>query len=640
MRRFLTLPIALALVAAPVLAADRGAADAAMRRAITAFDSGDARTARVEMQNALKADPGRGQAHVLMARIFLVLGDAGGARAELDRAARTGIARADISHLVAHALVLSGDGQGAIGALDAAPPPRRQAAYAARVRGQALALVGDLIAAEAAFGTALAMAPRDPETWVALGRFRMDAANQAGAVDAADRAIAIAPASVDALLLKGVLVRNQYGLVAALPWFERAVDADPQDVDALLETAATLGDLGRMRDMLAMTRRALAVDGGNSRAFYLQAVLAARARNDALARALIRRTGDALEDMPGAMLLNAVLEIQSGSFEQAIARLDRLTEMQPENLRVRRLLGTAQWRAGNYRDAAEALRPIADRPDADAYTLSLMGRSLEAMGDQMAAAPYLDRAASPGQGAATAFGTGADLGTLARDATIDRGAPARIRYIRGLIASGDGDRALDEARALQSTNPGTPAAHLLVGDALTAIGRPGEAAEAYRLAANISFSEPIALRLIDALDRAGNRPAALEALRLFLSQNPRNVSALLLASDYLQRGRDWDASIRILEGLRARMGNRDALILNNLAWAWTRAGDVERGLIYARHAYALAPSNPAAADTLGWLLYSSGRDRVGGRQLIEKAAAIAPDAPLVRLHLSKVSGRI
>ena len=43
--------------------------------------------------------------------------------------------------------------------------------------------------------------------------------------------------------------------------------------------------------------------------------------------------------------------------------------------------------------AVATLRPIADRPDADAYALSLIGRALARTGDADGAALYLARAA-------------------------------------------------------------------------------------------------------------------------------------------------------------------------------------------------------------------------------------------------------
>src|SRR3546814_13277866 len=66
---------------------------------------------------------------------------------------------------------------------------------------------------------------------------------------------------------------------------------------ALIEDAATLGDLGRMRAMLAVTRRAIAADPAHPRAYYLQAVLAARAGRFDLARVLLPKTGGPLNGM-------------------------------------------------------------------------------------------------------------------------------------------------------------------------------------------------------------------------------------------------------------------------------------------------------------------------------------------------------
>jgi cellulose synthase operon protein C len=97
----------------------------------------------------------------------------------------------------------------------------------------------------------------------------------------------------------------------------------------------------------------------------------------------------------------------------------------------------------------------------------------------------------------------------------------------------------------------------------------------------------------------------------------------------------WDAAIKTLQAVRERIGNRDATILNNLAWAWFMKGDAKRGLAFADAAYRLAPTNPAVANTLGWIRFQSGVDRVGGLQLLEKAVAISPNHPGMRYQLGQ-----
>ena len=634
MRRVLLLPLML-LAAAPALADDRAAAQRAYDRAAAALAAGQARTALVESRNAVQADPAWGAAHAQLGQVQLALDNGDAALAELQRARSAGVAPAELHHLLAHAELLTGRPQDALREADPAQVPQRFAAYAARIRGQAQAALGDMAAAGAEFDAALALSPDDSAAWSDAGHFRLQAANQAGAVEAADRAVALDPGNLDALLLKGDLARDQYGLVAALPWFERALAIDPNDVPALLEAAATMGDLGRMQDMLALTRRVIALDGGNAQAFYLQAVLAARAGDFDLARSLIQHSGDALDDVPGAMLLHATLEIDAGSLQQAIARLDRLMGDQPDNLRVRRLLGAAMAQAGDDAGAIDTLQGFADRPDADSYMLAVVGRAYESLGDRAAATRYLDRAARPLIGESLPFGTGADLETLSRAAQRDPTAAPRIAFIRGLIAAGQIPRAVSEAQALQQANPGTPAAHMLVGDALVAEGRFAEAAQAYRLAANIGFTEPVALRLIDAFQRGGQAPAALETLRLFLAQNPQNVAARMLAANYYRIRGDWARAIPILEGLRARLGNRDAVILITLAWGYLETGRARTGLPYAAAAYDLLPANPAAADGYGWLLFKAGGNRAQAIELLEKAHDIAPAAPDSAWHLAQ-----
>ncbi|MFX8418090.1 hypothetical protein ABTL59_19520, partial [Acinetobacter baumannii] len=83
------------------------------------------------------------------------------------------------------------------------------------------------------------------------------------------------------------------------------------------------------------------VDPKNPRPLFLQAVLAARAGKVDLARAILLRTGNALRDMPAAILLNGVLEYRAGNVNLAVELFGRLARMQPDNLQVRLLLARA-----------------------------------------------------------------------------------------------------------------------------------------------------------------------------------------------------------------------------------------------------------------------------------------------------------
>jgi tetratricopeptide (TPR) repeat protein len=607
------------------------------RKGMAALEAGQPRTARVEFMNALQADPNDRRARLAQARTYLLLGDGVAAESEVQRARQAGVPAGETAHLLAHALLLQGENDRALAEGAGAAP--QHAAYAARIRGRAAMAKGDNERASTEFAQALEAAPNDAQVWTDVAHFRRSSGDQAGALQAADRAVGIDPRSVEALTLRGELTRSQYGLAGAIPWFDRALEVDPDNVTALIERASTLGDLGRMQDMLRDSRRVLELSPGHPLAYYLQAMLAARGRDFPLARSIWQKTEGRLDQTPAGMLLASAIDYQTGNVEQAVARLDRLVARQPANRKARRLLAAAQWRKGDVAGTIATLRPLADRPDADSYTLSLIGRALERQGDTQGAAAYLARAAQPQGRALTALDAGQvsneQLAALRRAAAQRPDhAPTQIMLIAALLARGLGDEALQRAVRVQAANPGVPDAHVLVGDARGTKGDFAGAAEEYRKAANLAFTEPVALRMIEALQRSNQGPAAQQVLNLFLQQNPRNVPALVLAAGAHMQARTWPEAIRIYEGLRRRLGDRDATILNNLAWAYSEVGDHGRAVPIARRAWELDRDNPATADTYGWILFKSGQ-RAEGLALLERAARGAPSDAEIRRHLEE-----
>jgi tetratricopeptide (TPR) repeat protein len=608
------------LLAASAAAAVAGAGDQAYRRGIAALDHNRPRIAQVELANALQAEPGHRQARLARARAFLLLGDGIAAEADIRALREAGVAQAETAHLLAHALLLMGQNDRA--AAEAARAAPAHAAYAARIAGRAYRALGDNERAAAEFARAAAAGPGDSMVWTDIAQFRLATGEMAGAIEAVDRAVGLDPRNVEALTLRGEVSRGQHGLAAALPWFDRALAIDPDNVPALLERAGTLGDVGRMRDMLRDSRRALELSPGHPMAYYFQAMLAARAGDWELAGSIWELTAGRLDELPAGMLLASAIDYQSGRPEQAAQRLARLVERQPANRKARRLLAAARWRSGDVAGTVAALQPLADRADGDSYSLTLIGRALERQGNGAAAARYLARAARPQQRMLTALDSGLvsdeQIAAL-RSAAGGGDAGAEIALIGALLRRGLGAEALDRARRLQAAHPGAPDAHLLVGDSLGIAGDFAGAAVEYRRAAAIAFTEPVAMRLIEALRRSGQPDAATDMLNLFLEQNPRNVPALVLAAASHMQARDWDNAIDVYEDLRARLGDGDSTILNNLAWAYSEVGESDEAIPIARRAWELDRSNPATGDTLGWILFKSGA-RAEGLALLQQAA--------------------
>lgn len=598
-----------------------------------ALARGNYSAARNHFADAVAAAPGNGRAQAELARTYLLLGEGVPAQGALDRAAQAGVASARLHHLRAAALLLQDDPDGAIA--EARQARGAFVPYARRIYARALAAKSDNAGAIRVLVAATRLDPRDAAAWSDLGRLRLNAGDIGGASVAAQRAAQLDRTDLAALTLLGEVVRSQYGLTAALPWFEAALKRDAFFHPALIEYAGTLGDIGRYGDSLRAARAALQSRPNSPQALYLMAVIAARAGDRPLARDLLDHTGGALDGLPGGLLLSGGLDYAAGDYEQAVVKWRALLGRQPMNLAARRLLGAALLRSGDARGTLAVLRPIALRADADSYTLALVGRAFEATGERGWAAPFLDRAARPQAREARPFGQDDDTSVLAvavNDAPDDPG--VAVSYLRGLLERGDGTAALAAAQRLAAATPGAPVAQLLVGDILATNGRFAAAAQSYARAAQLAFDTPTLLRLVEAWSASGDAKRATDALALFLAQNPSEPDARrLLANGQLASG-EFNAAVDTLEGLRADLGSHDAVLLAQLAYAYTGAGDPAAALRYARAAYALQPMSAGVCDAYGWALYERG-DTAAALQLLAKAARIAPAHAGIQWHLGQ-----
>ena len=635
--RFLlfTAIVAVLLSAAGLWQWHRGRADAALSRGVAALAKGDARTARVELMNAIRAHPRSVAARIAQARALLDLHDGESARVQIDRARQLSGEAAATRHLMAEAMLLQGDDDAALREARMADIPANSRAIASRVEGQAWLAKGEIGPAAAAFDRALQLDDADPQTWVAMARFRMTVGDQAGAILAADRALQLAPGNVNALTVRGELVRGQYGLTAALPWFERALERDPENISALEQYGATLADSGAAARMLSVSRRLLAIDPGNARAWFMQAVMAARAGRVELARSLLVRTGGRLDAEPATILLRGVLLMENGNAVLAAQTLAPLVAEQPANEIVRTLLARALHETGDYAGAAEVLAPMVAQSDADPYVLTLAARVQEAMGRTDMVQDMLARAAWPVRPSATPFISPCDAIIAQASAPADpASASDNIPYIRALLNNGRPDQAIDRARQLSQANPGAPAAWLVLGDALDAAGRSREAVRAYEAGANIRYSQEAVLRLASAWRRLGDAGRSAQIVKTYLAQNPNDIEALRLGAAVAMQQGDWRGAARLLRGVQARVGSNDALLMADLARATLEGGDVRAARAYAAHAYRLLPGNPVTADAYGWVLLANG-ERQPAVDLLEKAVALAPRHPILRAHLAQ-----
>ncbi len=393
---------------------------------------------------------------------------------------------------------------------------------------------GRLADAAGALDSARSLAPENPDLWLAIARLRLRGGEHLTALEAADRALALGPDHGPSLLLRALMMRDAHGAADALPWFEAAIEADGENPDIWAEYAATLGDNGQARAMLAAVRRLGEISPNDPRVPFLQAVLAARGGEDALARSLLARSGMASRSVPAALLLDAVISLREGNTDSAALTLEGLAARQPANVRLRELLVHALLAGGHADEVVRRFGADATAPEASPYLTMMVARAQERLGDRKAAASLLVRAYAARRNGPSVL--------AARE-----GLPTSTAEVRRDLLAGSGAGARDKAAALRAQFPASADVASLAGDALLGSGDPKAALAAYSLASEARRPWPLARKAIWALDRSGNHNAANLLLARFVAGETDNATALFALAQRLAERGDWAHAAPILD---------------------------------------------------------------------------------------------
>jgi putative PEP-CTERM system TPR-repeat lipoprotein len=205
--------------------------------------------------------------------------------------------------------------------------------------------------------------------------------------------------------------------------------------------------------------------------------------------------------------------------------------------------------------------------------------------------------------------------------------------VRGYLATGKGDDALKQAKALQVAAPSSAVGHVLEGDVYAATRQWGEAERAFRAGLKVDpASEESALKLHGALTAGGKKSEADVAARKWLNEHPNDVMYRSYLAEQALRTRDLKSAVAQYQVVIAQQPNNVAA-LNNLAWAAGQLGD-PKAVDYAERALKLAPNNAAILDTAGVLLVSAG-DTAKGLEYLARAVSIAPERLDIRFNFAK-----
>ena len=509
-----------------------------------------------------------------------------------------------------------------------------------------------------------------------LGRAYALAGKPDIALDNMERAAALAPANAD-ILVRLASLRLSLGYAGrAAGEFERVLDLDPTQAAAaeqLVLAAISAGEIDRASLGLARLRK---IQGesesvGNLGALIRMAqldldgalaLLTATTKNFPeatqprinLAKVLVLkdRAADAqlvlaevLDRKPNDnAALGALVNLLNADSKpaQALARLEKAHATAPKDPDITLALANQQSRLREPRKALALVDEVLKDQPGNTALLTAKARFLAGLGQSDEAEATYRRVLDENPLDMPARRAIADLRVAARDATAARSVladglradPGNAALMQAIIIValrfGDLDAALAEADRLNREPANLPNARWLRGDAMMAAGRFIEAVSTYS-ADFRAEPGPIGLgRLISALNASGRADQATQILREWLSQNPEDdVAADLLASLDLIARRFFEAEKQL--GIVLKKRPSDGAALNNIAWVYQQRNDA-RARPAAQKAYILNPT-PEAADTLGWILVTTGNPATGLTLLRQAASQLGRD-PTVIFHLA------
>jgi tetratricopeptide (TPR) repeat protein len=136
----------------------------------------------------------------------------------------------------------------------------------------------------------------------------------------------------------------------------------------------------------------------------------------------------------------------------------------------------------------------------------------------------------------------------------------------------------------------------------------------------------------------GKKQEAIKKFEATLDANPKNAAAYMSLALLYERDKDYQNAMDVYE--RALKENPDFWAAgNNLAFLLSehsgQQADFERAVTLAKRALERRPGDPSIMDTLAWAYFRLGEYNQA-RDLLEKAAAAAPDTAIFNYHMGMV----
>lgn len=503
-----------------------------------ALESGEIRTAIIELKNALQAEPDNVDARLLLGQAYARAGDGASAQKELGRARELGVNSADLQPWLAKARLL----QGELETLyeleipdDAAVATR---AEMTRIKAQALLERGDTARAAALAQKALELEPDSAAGMLLTARIEASRNNLDSAKEWTGRALAIDEGNASAWSLRGSIERSQGNLEAAEEAYTKAME-DPALIDAMrLNRAIVLVEMEQWDKAQADIDQLRERIESHPRIDYAEGLLNYKRQLYADAARLFESSLSVDPDYMPARFFAGSSYVALGNPESARNHLDRYLARKPDDVAAQRMMAAVSLQLGDAAEAERLIEPVVEQFPEDVAALNLLASALDKLGKREEGVAYLQRASAAQPESAVAQArlgaallsqgdTAEGIAELERALQLDptlQGAAERI--IIGHVRDGNLDEALRAAIEYRDKNPDSASAQLLLGTVYLLRDEKDNATDALSTALDIDPGNPAATGALAALAVANKDWAKAKGYYLeSIKHYPDNIAA-------------------------------------------------------------------------------------------------------------------
>ncbi len=555
-----------------------------------ALKKGDMRAAEIDLRNAVRSDPQNAEAHYLLGRVSFELGDPIAAEREASAAIDRGYDPKLSNRLLGQALLAQNKFNDILNRMQPGGKDADLDAIILVFRGYAQIGLKQPDAAQKSFNDAEQQAPNAIEPLLAESRLLLVRGDMDGARAKIDRAISAQPKSAEALLAKAQFLRVKGDLNGALAVLDDLVKDQPSVIQARLDRASLeigFGKTDLANQDLAVVLKAMP---GNVQAVYLQAVMAAQAKDYKAADADLSRIVAYIGRIPRGYLLLAVVKEQIGQIEQAEDAAQRYLAREPNDLMANKVIARVEFAKQRPDKVIEALTKITESGKPDAETYDMLGRAYAASGrgdDAVKAFQQAQTLAPNDVGVQTRLATvrmgmgqpGAAMDDLEHTLELAPKVPAVGEALFfAALATGDTTKAADAFNKIKAAEGDTPVVANLGGLLqMSNLDVAGARTTFAAIAQQHPDFLPAQINLARVMAMQGDGAAAEKVLADILKQRPTAEPALtMLATVYRQSNRVPDA-INLLEAAHAAAPD-DVRVTAALGDLYIRSGSAQKAL--------------------------------------------------------------